>query len=184
MQRRAAKEEVNGGRWIMNTKPVARNATGHNVDENRRVTPERMLLDTVDRVRRMREGRAAIHIHLSDLHPQNKSEAHLRIALRLLESLVSGYRCQTFVLTNDDIVILGKDIPEEDAAVVLSRLRAMFSNDPLTQDDPGDGQDPFATWYDLEHDFDRFSDLTHALFTAGEERMFARAHGPPPNPNP
>ena len=51
----------------MNTKPIARNAMGRS--ENRLVTPERMLLDTIDRVRRMREGRMAIHIHLSDLRP-------------------------------------------------------------------------------------------------------------------
>lgn len=61
----------------------------------------------------------------------------MRIALKLLEPLVIGYRCQPFVLTNDDIVILGKEMPEEDTATTLSRLRAMFSNDPLTQDDPG-----------------------------------------------
>lgn len=142
------------------------------------ITPERMLLDAAERVGRMREGRVAVQIHLSRLRPSNSEEAHLRIALRILDPLVSGYRTQIFLLGNNDIVVMGQIlITDLDAAVY--KLRSMFGKDPLTQEDHGDGTDRFATWFELENDYGTFLDTVQELERVAEKRKLAKAARPP-----
>ncbi|MEO5373375.1 MAG: hypothetical protein H7840_03745 [Alphaproteobacteria bacterium] len=143
------------------------------------VTPERLLLEAAERVGRMREGRVAVQIHLSRLQATNREEAHLRIALRMLDPLVSGYRTQVFLLGNKDIVVLGQiPIPDLDAAVY--KLRSLFGKDPLTQEDTGDGSDRFSTWFILENDFGRFLETVQDLDMAAEARKIENATRPPP----
>lgn len=67
-----------------------------------------MLFNTVERVGRMREGGTAIHLHIPALRPQNRG-------------------CIQFIT-----VLKIKDTSPDDATTTIFRLRAMFSNDPLT----------------------------------------------------
>jgi hypothetical protein len=131
------------------------------------VTQESLLLATVERVGRYREGRLAVQIHLSALRPQNRQEGHIRIALRTLEPMVNAYRGQMFVLANSDIVFLVKDANQNDVENMLFKLRALFSKDPLTFDDSGDGQDRFCTWFDLDSpDYEAFLGVARAAADA------------------
>lgn len=149
---------------------------GDGLGDNRQVTPERLMLDTLERVGRLREGRLAVHIHLSRLRPENREDAHLRIAVRLLDPLASGYRCQLFVLSNNDIVILGRDVPYEDVDATLRKLRSLFGKDPLTREDAGDGRDQFATIYDLERDdYDAYLTIAQEMLLAAERRQNSQA---------
>ena len=114
------------------------------------VTQESLLLGALERIARIRHGRLALQIHLSRLRPQNRQDGHIRIALRMLEPMVNAYRGQMFLFANSDIVLLLKDPNELDVENMVYKLRALFSKDPLTFADSGDGQDRFCSWFALE----------------------------------
>jgi hypothetical protein len=145
-------------------------------------TPENVLLDATERVGRIRDGRFAVHLHLSRLRPQNRQEGNLRVAGRMLEPMVSAYRGQIFRLTNDDIVFMVLQPNPSDLRDHLHRLRGLFAKDPLTQDDSGDGTDLFCTIYDLAFDYDIFLALVQERLAAAKTRL--RAPPSPPEPKP
>ena len=124
------------------------------------VTQESLLLGAVERVGRIRQGRMAVHVHLSRLRVQNRQDGHVRIALRMLEPMVNAYRGQMFLLTNSDVVFMLKDANLTDVENMIYKLRALFSKDPLTFADSGDGVDNFCSWYDLAgEDYDTFLEM-------------------------
>lgn len=120
------------------------------------VTQENVLLDATERIGRIREGRFAVHLHLSRLRPQNRQEGYLRVAGRMLEPMVGAYGGQMFPLSNSDIVLLLNQPNSGDLRDHIHKLRGLFAKDPLTRDDTGDGTDLFCTIYDLAFDYDLF----------------------------
>ena len=118
------------------------------------VTQESLLLGAAERISRIRDGRVGVRIHLSRLRPQNRQEGHIRIALRMLEPIVNAYRGQMFLLGTSDIVFMLKDPYATDIENMIFKLRALFSKDPLTFQDSGDGQDNFCSWYELSENAD------------------------------
>ena len=117
---------------------------------------EHALLDVAQRLRRHREGRIAVHVHLSRLQSHNRREQHIRVALGIFDDLVKHFEGAIFQLMNQDLVLVcrGARIEQIDEAVL--RLRYLFSEDQLTRfaDDHTDGG--FCTWYILESDYNRF----------------------------
>ncbi len=144
------------------------------------VTQESLLLGAAERVGRIRDGRSAIQLHLSRLRQQNRQEGHIRIALRMLEPMINAYRGQMFLLGNSDIVFMLKDANPSDVEHMIFKLRALFSKDPLTFADSGDGQDNFCTWFDLNHDYDEFVTLARALTQQARQRLRDKAQAPAP----
>ena len=136
------------------------------------VTPESLLYDAAERIGRLRQGRIALHLHLSRLLPANRGEGRIRIAFRMFESMVSVYRGQLFLLSNSDILLICKDAPLAELDAIVYKLRALFATDPLTYADAPEGGDRFVTLYDLEIDYDRFFTLCGELL---EETKRARA---------
>lgn len=118
------------------------------------VTQESLLLAAAERIARIRDGRVAVWLNLSELQPRNRQEGHLRIAFRTLEPMVSAYRGQMFLLAGSDLVFLIKDPNIVDVENVVFKVRALFSKDPLTFVDSGDGIDRFCHWYRLEEEAD------------------------------
>lgn len=131
---------------------------------------EYLLLDYAQRLDRHREGRRAVHVHLSRLKPQNRREHHLRIAINTLEDFVSAYEGQIFLLGNADIIFVtrGAKLPQLDEAVM--RLRYLFSEDPLTMHDPEEveGHGRFATFFNIETQYPKFLELCEQVYE--EER--------------
>ena len=120
------------------------------------VTPESLLLDTAERIGRVRAGRVALRVHLSRLTPRFSDPAYGRVAARLFDGLVANYRCQVFTLSSGDIVATGKDMPFGDVDAVVYKLRTLFDADPLVHHDPYGPRDRFCSWYDLETEYDAF----------------------------
>lgn len=141
------------------------------------VTPESLLFDAVERVGRIREGRIALHLHLSRLLPQNREDAKIRIAFRMFESMVDMFRGQMFLLTNNDIVLICKDARLADLDAIVYKLRALFSKDPLTYSEI-DGEDRFATYYDLETEYDTFHAVCAALVGEARRRIAEQRSAP------
>lgn len=146
------------------------------------VTPESMLFDAAERVGRIREGRLAMHIHLSRLLPRNQEDAKIRIAFRMFESMVDMFRGQMFLLTNNDIVLICKDARLADLDAIVYKLRALFSKDPLTYTETEDGEDRFVTYYDLETEYDTFFTLCGTLLAEARQRIEDRRKAVPIKP--
>ena len=142
------------------------------------ITAESLLYDAAERIGRIREGRLGLHIHLSRLMPQNREESKIRIAFRMFESMVDLYRGQMFLLTNSDIVLICKDARLADLDAIVYKLRALFSKDPLTYTESEDGEDRFATFYDLEMEYDSFFQLCGQLVAEAKRRIAEQRAAP------
>ena len=113
--------------------------------------PERLLLDHVRRLDRTRQGRSAVHLHLSRLKDHFRQAHHLRIAKRAFDFLINGTDSLLYVLATGDMVLICKDVPVGDIDAALSKVRVLFKGDPLIDDD-----EAFATWYALEAQYQDF----------------------------
>ncbi len=148
---------------------------------------EYAFYDYAERLEKHRRGRVAIHIHLSKLQPHNRREHHIRIATNTFESLVKYFDGQLFVLKNNDIVFVARDVPVEKIDDAVLRLRYLFSEDPLAQYADQDGGDVgFCTWYLLERDYARFLALARhfyerSMVVHAEKRLKEAATGMPVN---
>lgn len=131
---------------------------------------EYLLLDYAQRLERHRDGRRAVHVHLSRLKPQNRREHHIRIALNTLDDFVSTYEGQAFLLGNNDLIFVVKGATLQQLDEAVMRLRYLFSDDPLTQGDPesDEGHGRFATLYNVEGQYAKFLELCERVFE--EER--------------
>lgn len=144
-----------------------------------------LLVDYVQRLERHRDGRRAVHIHLSMLKPQNRREQHVRVAANTFEELVKQFEGQIFVLGNADIVFICKDAKLADIDEAVMKLRYLFSEDPLTQTTPGDENDRFCSWYNIESQYPDFMSLAEKLHDdekAREKRLAAAAGNEPAEP--
>lgn len=154
------------------------NAGAFGTGQQEVVTPEKLLFDAVERVGRIREGRVALILHLSQLQPANRDEGRIRIAFRLFETMVDAFHGQMFLLTNSDIALICKDARISDLDAMVYKLRALFSTDPLTYAESADGADRFVTYYDLEADFDNFFSLCGEMVSAAKQQMVDQRKAP------
>ncbi len=132
---------------------------------------EYLLLDYAQRLERHREGRRAVHIHLSKLKPENRGEHHIRIAQNTFADYVKQFEGQIFNLSNTDIVFVCKGATLADLDDAVSRLRVLFGEDPLTQEVDVGEEDPFCTYYNIERQYPRFLELAERLFTEEQKRQ-------------
>ena len=154
------------------------NATAFGDKPQEIVTSENLLFDAAERVGRIREGRQALHLHLSRLLPQNREEAKIRIAFRIFETMVDMFRGQMFLLTNNDIMLICKDARLADLDAIVYKLRALFSKDPLTYSEAVDGEDRFVTFYDLESEYDSFFSVCAHLLGDAKKRLAQTRNAP------
>lgn len=111
---------------------------------------ETLLLDTVRRLGKHRDGRHATHFHLSRLKRYNRQPHHLRIAAAALESLIEGHDGILFRLFNDDLLMICRNAPSNEISDAVARLRFLFNEDPLIW---GGAPEDFSVAYDLRSDY-------------------------------
>lgn len=141
---------------------------------------EELLLDYVQRLDRFREGRRAVHLHLSRLRPYNRRDHHMRIAGTTFDSLIKKFDGGLFRLNSGDIVFIAKGATVADLDPAVMRLRFLFGDDPLLNAATAD-HDPFCTWYDLEKDYPQLLDAVQELL---HESRQARNEQPRPADDP
>jgi len=125
---------------------------------------EALLLDYAERLSRFRQGRRAVHLHLSQLQSYNRREHHLRIAVKTFESMVSLFEGQTFLLGNGDIVFIGNQATPTAIEEAVLRVRYLFEDDPLIRDGAAAGHtERFCSLYELGIEYDRFLQLVRGL---------------------
>lgn len=119
---------------------------------------EKLFLDRLHRLEANRRGLYAVQIHLSGLRPSNRQPTFLRIAARSLETLAGSFDVSIYRMTNGDFILVCRDVPIDEIDQAIFKIRALFSEDPATQGDPGSLDDTFTTWYDLAAE-DGYTDL-------------------------
>jgi EAL domain-containing protein (putative c-di-GMP-specific phosphodiesterase class I) len=138
--------------------------------DEKKASQERQLFEFTQRLAKFRAARRAIHIHLSQLHADNRRGHHIRIAVNTFEFLVKQMDGQIFALSNADLIFVckGADIVAIDEAVM--RLRHLFNDDPLTQDVDEHQKSRFCSWYDLERQYAEFLAVVQALYDEEQKR--------------
>jgi EAL domain-containing protein (putative c-di-GMP-specific phosphodiesterase class I) len=131
--------------------------------EDQAASIESLLLDYARRLARHPSGRRAIVVHLSRLRADNRREHHIRIAANTFEALVKQFEGQIFLLQNADIVFVCKDASIGVIDDAIMRLRYLFGDDPLAAELDDSTPDRFATWYDLERDYQEFLALAEEM---------------------
>jgi len=129
-----------------------------------------LLLDYAQRLERHREGRRAVHIHLSRLKPQNRREQHIRVAVNTFQEIVQQFEGQIFVLASCDLVFICRDAKIEDIDEAVMRLRFLFSEDPLTQGNDEEDLARFCTWYNIETSYPKFLAMAERLYQEEQRR--------------
>ncbi len=132
---------------------------------NPSLSAEQRLLDTVQRLDRYREGRLALHIHLSRLQAEHRREHHIRVAAQTLHNSLGSGEGEMFILRNRDLVFVGKNVAEQVAEDAIIRLRYLFSEDPLIQFSEEGLHEEFCSWYYLDQSYDDLLTVVQQMAT-------------------
>ncbi|MQX35196.1 hypothetical protein [Roseospira navarrensis] len=160
---------------------------------NTLVHGDQSLLNGLDRVERAPEGCRAVFLALSRLRPVHRDPIRLRLAAHLFEPLVTGQGCQVFLLSDGDLVVLGRDVPMSMLEAHAERVRALFRADPasrLVDDVAPTDERLFIVHYDLETGASLLRRRVEAKVAAStaSERVLTRTQPPPadtaPTPRP
>jgi hypothetical protein len=86
--------------------------------------------------------------------------------------LLDNHEATLFPLSNSDLVLVCRNVPVDDVDPVIDKVRALFSEDPLTSIDEGGFEDGLSTWYDLSvsGDFAAFFHIATNLSMAADRR--------------
>lgn len=134
---------------------------------------ENLLFDHVRRIERARKGIYAIHVHISKLRSRYLQPHYIRVVARAFDSLVANFEVMLYVMSNLDMLLICRETPIEDVDEPLYKVRALFSEDPLTMGEEGSLDDRFTIWYDLSQssDYTTFSGVAENLVDDAIERM-------------
>ncbi|MDP4796241.1 MAG: hypothetical protein NWR87_04950, partial [Rhodospirillales bacterium] len=119
---------------------------------------EKLLIDYVRRLEKLKEGRGLAHVHLSQLRPFNRREQHIRTAAGNFDSLIKDMHGQLFTTKNADLFFFFKSQVKSQVETVVQKIRFLFGDDPLVEDDGKDGRE-FTTWYDTAAQYDEVVQL-------------------------
>ena len=108
-----------------------------------------VLLDHLQRIEQTTKGSYAVHLHLSRLRPEFRKRHFLRIAARTFDALVNNRDVTLYMLSNGDFVLMCREVPIDEVDQPINRIRALFSEDPLTFSEVGSPDDRFTSWLDL-----------------------------------
>ncbi len=140
-----------------------------------------MLFDHIKRLGRIRLGRTALHIRLSQLAVTYKREQYIRIARETFAESLHGYEGQFYVLANEDLFFVGRDATVAALQATINRIRSLFTEDPLVQfHEPPVDKLGFCTIYKLEKDYDALLTMVAALREQAEGKTYSLS---PPTPS-
>lgn len=126
------------------------------------------LMQTLAEIRDESDGWRAIHLHMSELLEQYKSEYQVKIAINLINDLLKTYQGGIFLMSDFSIIILCFELEQSLQEKLIFQLRYLYMDDPLAYTDTGHENPDFATAYKLPRDWKAFHDLCSrrmAIFT-------------------
>ncbi len=131
---------------------------------------EKLLIDYVRRLEKLKDGRGLAHIHLSQLRPFNRRDQHIRTAAGNFDQLVKDMQGQLFTLKNSDLFFFFKNDVKGQVETIVQKIRFLFGDDPLVEEEGKDGRE-FATWYDANAQYEDVVQLVQGLVDAEEKRQ-------------
>ncbi|MGB0681165.1 MAG: hypothetical protein ACPGOV_00565 [Magnetovibrionaceae bacterium] len=117
-------------------------------------TDEALLIEHLNRMADMRSNVFVVQVNLSQLRASNKQPQFLRIASRAFETIANNYDATVFSMTDADLILICREVPIDEVDNAIYKIRALFSEDPLTAAEEGSLEDAFSTWYDVGEDED------------------------------
>jgi len=142
--------------------------TKETYSQKRPPNQEGLLLEYVHQLEKHRKDRRAVHLHLSTLSPNNRREQHIQTAVSNFEPLIKDERGQMFVLKNSDLFFVFEETAKLQTEAVVQDIRFLFDDDPLFAAQEKADQ-PFATWYDADKDYDSILHLVQGLAQTEEK---------------
>lgn len=138
---------------------------------------EALLIERLKRLSADTQGYFAVHLHLSKLRPGNKQPHFLDIAKRAFDYLLSNTESTLYTLSNCDMVLLCRNVKVDELDDPINKVRGLFREDPLTQNDDSNFEDPFSSWYDLsgQEEYERFYGEAEGLLNEANERSRQQA---------
>ncbi|OHC74909.1 MAG: hypothetical protein A3G18_01110 [Rhodospirillales bacterium RIFCSPLOWO2_12_FULL_58_28] len=152
---------------------MAETGAAATIPDLEKTSEESLLLDRLFSMEDSRVGAYSIHLRLSELRPGNRKPHYIRIAKRSFEPVIAAFNATLFELSNCDLILLCVDVAIDEIDPAVAKVRALFSEDPLTAAEEGSIEDVFATWYDLsqDEDYNNFVSLITDLTADAEERL-------------
>ena len=111
---------------------------------------EQQLIDKLKRLEYAKSSSTALLIRLSALNPANRSQNQVKMAQNLLKDMVIKSQSSLFVLSNNDIIILGRNILPKLLNDAAASMRRIFQSDSFVMSSPGE----FVRIYPLAQNFD------------------------------
>ena len=118
---------------------------------------EQLLQGVCERLERNPAGWCAVVLNLSRLQPDANRAGQLRIANNTFQASVQQLDGQIFALHQGDVVFLCKDADSEMLDAAVAKTALLFHDDPITAATPQSRVGGFATSYDLQRDYPKFS---------------------------
>ncbi len=133
------------------------------------MTQEAALLEKLTRIEENPTGCFAVHIHLSQLRPNNRQPHFINIAARAFDNLINSTDAILYPMMNQDLVLVCREVMVEEIDPCIEKVRTLFSEDPLASDQD-EYEDRLSTWYDLasKEDFAAFFSVSSELVVKAE----------------
>lgn len=111
---------------------------------------EQQLIDKLKRIEPMKAGSTALLVKISALNPANRTQNHVQMTLSALNELIIKSQSSLFVLSNNDIMIVGQSILPQFLTETIASVRRIFQSDAFAASNPNE----FIHTYPLNRDFD------------------------------
>jgi len=85
------------------------------------MTQEAVLLEKLSRIEENPSGYFAVHLHLSQLRPSNRQRHFINIAVRVFDNLVNNADAILYLMMNQDLVLICREILVEDIDPYINR---------------------------------------------------------------
>ena len=92
---------------------------------------DKKLLEILKRIERNQSVYAALYIEVSKLKPQKRHPAFIKVLAKLFDGVTGSAEGNLYILSNNDFVILGKNISQQVIENTLKNLQLGLINDPL-----------------------------------------------------
>ena len=89
------------------------------------------------RIEHVKAGATALLIRLSALNPINRSNNQVKIALSALNDVIIRSQANLFVLSNNDLVIIGTNLAPKNINEATAVARKLFQSDSFVASNPG-----------------------------------------------
>lgn len=125
---------------------------------------EKNLLDLLERIERNKSAYTALYIEVSKLKPQKRHPAFVKILAKLFDDISASAEGRLYILSNNDFVILGKNISQQVIDNSFNKLKIGLIEDPLLM---AHDEKQLIKTYDFPDEFDVFKQKIEDLAVWG-----------------